>query len=805
MRLILKLALRNILIKPLRTAVIILCLTAVSLTFSLCLTVNIASKQIVEDQVRRGTGRADVILFSAEGMETLPELPQDMEALPAFQTSSYLQIHSIDNYKYVQKKSITVLGLDTDKAADFGMIPKCAQPQDREAVISYALSQRFGFEIGDEITLPCADGSQITLTVSNVVLSNNYLSVVPLTVIVSANTAKDILSVSGVAANVVYIDVIDDSKITELTEQLAERYPDIQVEQIMGTSEINEMISGVTSSFFVIFAVTFLMIVFIIFAFSNNIAAERLSVTGTLRSIGAEKKTAAMMLILECAVYGLIGGTLGLVLFYALKDTLVGGMLPSAEGFGGKVYAPMYIPMTGALLSVFVCCLFSLSSVLKTAKTSLRDIIFGGKETVYKPTGIAALIGAAMVVSSVALYFADLGFTANISTLAAFVTGICLVIPILLSWLSKAAAKYSHGTAFPVVRLAVIQSGTKRSAVIGTVICTAAVMLTASLYVLSCSVDKLYSVRNFDCDVIVTGLSERADRYSVITADSTELIYNTEENAEINGEAMHINIFGYDRFEMFSGISGLPDNLGSNEIALDKPLMKRLGISEGDTVTLTLKSSTARPVTLLLTAVSGCDSIYYDMRCNAAVISLDNYISVYHDYPSMLLLDTDDTALAMKQLTDNSAEAMTAADYYARSDEEASSVTMLLYELAALGMLLAIISICGSQTIGFTQRKHELAVLRSQGMSIVQLSEMLVIEAVMTAAVPVFVFAAAGHTVTALLTRILGSVGLNIPVSYKPIGLVMFIAIMVAAVIMTALIPICSLGNMNTAAELKQE
>ena len=329
-------------------------------------------------------------------------------------------------------------------------------------------------------------------------------------------------------------------------------------------------------------------------------------------------------------------------------------------------------------------------------------------------------------------------------------------------------------------------------------------LLTSSLYILSCSVDKLYSVRNYGCDAIVTDLSERAERYDIITADSREFIYNTEETAQVNGKNMTINLFGYKGFEMFSGLCDLPDELAENEIAFDRLMMKRLGINEGDSVTLTLKSNSFRPVTLTLTAVSGIDSIYFDQRCNAAVVSLETYKNVYHDYPSTLLVKGD-TELMRRQLIDNSAEFQLTEEYYTSSDEESESITGLLKVLAVMGVLLAVISVSSEQMIGFTQRRHELAVLRSQGMSIGQLSKMLLIETILTVIVPIFIFLTAGQAVMMFITKTLGSLDMNIPISYNITGLVGFITVMSAAVVLTVLIPINSLKKMNVAAELKQE
>ncbi len=795
--------LRSITVKPLRTAVIVLCLSAVSLTFSLCLTISFSSKSAVEEQVRSGNGRADIVLNSSKGFEELPVLPDGCDSLPVLLASSYFQIHDINNYKYVQKKNIKVLGIDTAKAQDFGMLSECTAPKDGEAVISYSAAQRYGYEVGDTLKLPCADKTEVTLTVSAIVLNKGLLSIMPQTVIVTEDTAKSFMSEPELKATMLYIDA-PDGMTTEIASQLSEMYPEFSVQQLTGTAETEDMVRSLTRTFFILFIMTFIMILFIITAFAKNIAAERLSVIGTLRSIGAEKKTAALTLLAECAVYGLLGGILGTVLFYALKDMLVGNMLPSVNGLGGSVFVPFYIPLTGLLLSAVISCTVSLSTIIRTSKTPIRDIIFGGKDSIYRPKTAAAVIGSILVICALILYFSLTGFIACIAGLAAFVIGLCLIVPKFLSKVSSLAAKHTNGGSMPVLRLAVIQSGTKKTAVTGTVICTSVMLLTSSLYILSRSVDKLYSVRNYSCDAIIRELSERAERYDTITADSREFIYNTEETTSINGRNVTVNIFGYDGFEMFSGLRDLPENLAENEITLDKLMMKRLGINEGDKVTLTLKSNTLRPETLILTAVSGIDSVYSDQRCNAAVVSLETYKSVYHDYPSALLVKGD-TELMRRQLIDNNAEFQSAEEYYAAADEDSKSITGLLNMLAVMGVLLAVVSVSGEQMIGFTQRRHELAVLRSQGMSIGQLSKMLLIETALTVTVPILIFVVSGHTVVLFITKTLGSLEMNIPIICDKTRLAVFIAVMSAAVMTTVLMPICSIKKMNVAAELKQE
>lgn len=803
MKILLKWALRNMTIKPLRTVVIILCLAAVSLTFSMCFTISYSSKEAIDKQIRRNTGSADIVLSSAKGLSELPVLPEGTQSVPLIRSTTYLQKHDIKNYKYAKKINVMMISAEGESAARFGLLPEYAAPSDGEAVITNEMSINFGFEKGDSVTFPCKDGSCVTLTVSGVILKKGLLELRPLAVIVSPQTARKLAASPELTATEIYIDA-PEGKETQVSEKLSAMYPDLSVQQIIGNPETEESTKSITGSFFFIFVITLLMIFFIISSFSKNIAAERLSVIGTLRSIGAEKKTAAAALLAECTCYGVLGGIFGTLLFFAVKDSFLGNMIPTVAGASSKVYAPAYIIMIGLVLSAVISCAVSLVSVLRTAKTPVRDIIFGGKDTVYRPSNTAAVCGAVLFSAGLGLCFLKAVTVLCIFGLTAFVAGVCMTVPKLLSLASSFTAKHTNGRTAPVLRLAAIQAGTKKTAVTATVICTAVILLTASLYALSDSITKLYSARVYSCDAVISELSEHSERYDTITAESKEYIYNTSEKASINGTATNVNVFGYNGFTMFGGISGLPDRLADDEITLDKQLMKRLGIGEGETLTITLKNDSLRPISLTLKTVSGIDSIYVDTNCNAALISLDTYKKVYHDYPSMLLLKGD-TELMKRQLIDKGAIFETIEEYNTRSEESYESIIVLLAALSVTGVLLAVISVSGNQMIGFELRRHELAVLRSQGMSVSQLSRMVFCETVFTAAIPAAIYLCFGRIVLKYIELTLSSLDTQIPLSFEAGRIAVFLLIIAAAVILTALIPVRLLRKMNTSAELKCE
>lgn len=812
MKLIFKYTLRNVRIKPVRTFIMILCLAAVSLAFSLCFAVNITSGRIVEEQIRSSTGKADIMTYLEDGFNTDEAIVQNTDVLYVNMTRVSLQLHSIENYKYVQKKQITVLGLDSEKACNFGLIPECEPVSDDEIIISSVLAAIFGYEKGDKVLIPCADGTELVFTVKDIIPCGNFLSFMPQTVIVTTKTANKIMCAKENTSNTLYIDVKDDTAITDVFNEISEKYPDSKPQQIIGGMEINEMISGITSAFWAIFAVVFLMVIFIVSGFARNIATERMPVVGTLRSIGANKTTAALSLLMESFIYGIIGGAAGGVIFYIVKDMVIGSVVAVNIHYNAGYDIPLYIPFVGAGVTVIIGCACSMLTIVRTAKQPVRDIIFANKDTCYNLSLPKSIMGLVLLIVSGVLYMMEGGFIINLAALACFEIGICFVIPAILKAVSKLAEKLLRGGRFPVLRLSLIQTGTKRTSVSGAVLCTAVISLTTSVFILAASVDRLYSVHNYDSDIIISGLTHDAERYESINnakgITDSEMIYSTEEKIKINDSTMTVMVFGYEGFRMFEGIQGLPEEIESGTIVMDGAVMRRLGISVGDNIDIMLKSDSVRPESRQLKVVGECDSIYYDMHCNVILLSMDDYKAVYHDYPSTLLLKTDGGSISnvlSKQLADENAEFKTAAEYYAEKAAENSSVTMALHCLILLGIALMVISVAGNQSISFEIRKREFAILHSSGMSKKQLTGMIMGEMGVLAAVVSIISVISGGITVKILSRLLEVLDLSIPVYFDVTGILIFIVMIVIIMMIMSIQPVCSLMRMNTADRLKYE
>lgn len=809
MRPVHKYILRNVASKPLRTIVICICFAAVALTFSLCLTVTLTAGKTIENQMRKSTGKTDITLYNRDGFtEKSINFPDSCEILSFLETSVEMQQHSIENFKYVNQKTLKILGADCEKSAAFELLPECHNVNENEIVISSAVSKKLGYKMGDTVLIPCCNGNTLSLVIKEILPCEKYFSVFPMSAIVTPENAAVIAEKAQNLRNVAYINVYDDSKIPEVSEKIAVSYPDASVQQIMGTDEVNSILSGISMTFYVIFMIVFMMIIFITSAFSKSIFTERLSSIGTLRSIGANIYTVTKTLLAESFLYGMFGGLTGAVIFFLIKDTVICNFVKTSLFDNTHYNTPLYIPVAALFLSVALSCGCSLFSVIKTAKMPLRDMIFMTKDTLYATSISGTIIGVFLISATVVMHVqTHNSIISSIAMLVCFVTGICLILPSFLSIISQIAACFRRG--FPVLRLSIIGAGTKKTSVNSTVLCVVVLTLTVMIFVLSCSVKNLYGAEIYNSDIIISDLSQKSEYYkNIVNSDKTtasEFLYKTDDSVILNGQKTEISVFGYDSFEFFSGINGFTGYIGESEIVIDKDLMKRYRIQSGEKITLTLKSDQLRPELLTLTVLDQCDSVYYDMHCNAILINKYTYKRIYHDYPYALLINSTDTDYFKSNITDSEASFITSEQYRKELDGEQNSVTTILDVLIFLGLSLAVISTAGNSTVAFEQRKREFAVLHGVGMSNARLIQLIITESVFSAVMSAMISILSGIVAINILSEVLSAIDISIPLFYDKNNLILFIMATLSLLTLTAIKPVLSLVKMNTSEQLKQE
>ena len=151
----------------------------------------------------------------------------------------------------------------------------------------------------------------------------------PTAILVTPELCREIGGLDDNTYSFGYVDVVPDELTAQTIEDIQNKYPDCLAS---GTTsvDIEDAMGGMLNIYYLIFAVVFLMVCFIVVSMSRHIVNERMSVIGMLRSIGGSVAGTGMILMAESAFYGLCGGVLGCLVYLPLKNRSKSFLLPPA-------------------------------------------------------------------------------------------------------------------------------------------------------------------------------------------------------------------------------------------------------------------------------------------------------------------------------------------------------------------------------------------------------------------------------------------------------------------------------------------
>ena len=393
-----KLVFRNVISKPLRSAIIIISLAAAAFAALFCISGITSAQNTLKDFFRAKFGDSDIMISeSGYGLDiNEKEFPAGSRTFGMVTGSVNMTLPNTEYFNYVKKISIHVLGMDTGEAYDMHMLTS-ALPTDGGVTITFPLASQLGLKEGDDITIGGSNDKKYTMKILSVVRPERLLESSSLAIITTKKLANDICGNSPDDISVLYADV-DDGQIAKVIADISDKHPGIFIFSTE-SQDSNETYDSMLNIYYLIFAVVFLMVCFIIVSMSKHIVNERMSVIRMLRSIGGSIKGTGLLLLAESAFYGLCGGVLGVLLFLPLRGSTALGLftpvgIDDIEVTDG--ITPLVIVLV-ILAVILIQCAFSAAAIVRAAKTPVRDIIFGTKETAFIPSKILTAFGAALL------------------------------------------------------------------------------------------------------------------------------------------------------------------------------------------------------------------------------------------------------------------------------------------------------------------------------------------------------------------------------------------------------------------------
>lgn len=810
---------RNVISKPLRSLIIILSLAAAAFAAMFCIAGINSSRNDLRDFFSANYGDMDMIIMSGNIKVTADDLPPGSRIVTEVDGNISETIPNSKYVNYVNKIPITVIGIDTQAAYEANMLTN-PYPTENGITMTEPLAAQLGKKEGDIFTFYGDGDIKYELKILSIAKPERYLSVRQSSILATLELCNKIAGNKAGTAAIAYADVPEDN-VTEVMDMIRSKYPD---HICMGTTsaDSDETMNSMMNIYYLIFAVVFLMICFIVVSMSRHIVNERMSVIGMLRSIGGSIADTGALLLCESGFYGLCGGVLGTLAYLPFRGNgasifspqNVGDMKAHSDGI--NIFTILLI----ILSIILIQCLFSAAAIMKAAKVPVRDIIFGTKDTAYIPSKAFTGTGAVMLAVGILLHFLIPDFI--FSVIAAFLTmiGAVLLFPQIISWLSKAFCILFTKLNMPVAKLAAKEISSTKSSISSAQLLLSALSLTIAMFVISVSLLTAVSGRIYTSDIIILESEQDGETYDY-TVGSIDGVTDVEKlyikqlagdtKAKVNNVERELTVIALNDggYKQFSGVQQCPESLADDEIAVDKILASKMGIKVGDTLNLGLRIESYLPIDLRFHVKCLIDAGKFNYYGNTVMINLDTYKKVYFDNPSKVLIKTSPgTAsgvlnMMLDTLPDSPNQMMTLEDYIQQEKTNMSSILSILYAVIGLGIALSIMGTFSNMLMGFEHSRRKYAVYYSSSMSKDKLKKLIVLETVLTGAVSAVISVIFGTFFLGIIQNALSSLNMSVPLEAPLLYATLFGIIAFVLLLPVVIKPIRMLSKMNIAEEIK--
>ena len=824
MNIILKTTLKNTFGKPLRSILVIFSIFVCAFAALFCFDLAQTEKGLVGYMFSSMSGEADIMAYSYTAeLSALPEGFPENQTLVVRSFNNPVYVDVPDTYYLVTSDTFTVYGVDAELAASMGYM-KDVVPGDMEIVLTNKYMNDFGIEVGDTISVYDKAGDPVELTVVGMarddaknLLFRGYSGAVN-------NATADILSCGKTVGGAFMINVLDDTQIDAAEEMLKEKFKSENVQRFALTDDMEDMMNELFGLLFILFAVAFLLVIFITFSICERIVSDRMSYIGTLRSLGMSPRGTAGILLLENVMYALLGSIPGVLLYLAIRGPMMSVLFDVSDSAGMVI--ELEIPsiskalVIGTILgAIAIECLIPLKAVLKALKMSIRDIIFDNRDTEYKFNRSGIITGCIMaIVALIAALIPGGLFSAAICLIAA-VMAVAFLFPVILKAVTNGVFSLSERFGKEKMSLASREAISRKSTVGSGVLCATSVTMCVLVYIIATSMNGMLVSDLYDCDVVVTvaatgmpkhfSFVEHLDGVTETEYVYQELDYIYLEDVEYEKTAQFFGIpeGGYD---MFHALYDLPDVIEDGTIYIEKNWAKNNGYSIGDPLTITFHPSGVFPVREVYTVAGFFKVENYEAMKNNFAISENDYISIYHDEPGYLMVRSDDpekTRDEIKRYAINyCAESKTVQDIVDDFNDDNAQSERVLGVIIAVAVIMTCIGMISNQIIGFEGRKKECAVMISTSMSRKTLSGILFREMLITS----FAASTFGVAVSTLLIVVLKRAfemaeNIYLIIDINPGVILKLWALMTIVFTLTVLFPIRNLKKMKLSEQLKYE
>ncbi len=828
MAVIIKHSLKNIFAKPLRLILLVICIAFASFAALLAADMKNNINDLLKGYLMDMIGSMDILVYNASEdiLDGIDEIAEIRKA-GISETVQYEYERDTEGYEYSIEKPITVTAIsDMDVAYDMAFLPRKISLDDSSVVISREYADLLNAEVGDTISFETRDEVMIELKVAEILdISNQVMK--GNSAIVTNEIIKRIACTSKTDYQCWMIDVKDDDKIPDVADALRKNDPKAELEVVSEQLDQPE-IQQIYNMFYLLFLISFLLVIFVTISIAEKIVTERMSVIGTLRSLGVTQGKTAFILLIENIIYAIMGSCAGIALFNAVKPALLGGFINvEASAETGKDISQYFNDTPPAIIfaviagAVLVECAYPLYELLRAVKTPIRDIIFENRDTEFRFSWKRVYAGIVLAAVSLISGLLVRNFITLAVSLSFGVVALALIIPYLVKPVSGVLSRCFKKLSMPAAQLAAENISRNRMIMGTAVLCVTSITLSLLIGAVGEALTGSLDAHSGDYDLSVDVFGTDDDhsfRYikEIEGVSESDYIYCMYVAAAINGNKKKTyNFYSDTEHTLFDEVPSESYGLADNEVVISKAEADRLRLAAGDEIKIVLSPDTDFPVekSFVIRDIVKTDSDSM-LGSSAVIISKNLYDHIFLGNLSRILLKADDPGAVREKIEKYSETSYVQAhtkDELKKQDKENSKGLLAVIRLIIAGSVaLTLIGVAGNQSLGFISRKRETALLCSVAMSRSGMKRLIFLEsffamsisALTAGLVSPFLYRVLAHLLDLITEGDIGILSTGGPDSGRMLA---YIAVIFAVFLMTVLIPYKYLRKMNIAEELKYE
>ena len=748
MNIILKYILTNIKERKMRTAVMLLSILLSTTLLFVSFSIG-ASYESAQRKMARGmAGSATLAVTALEGgiePDVLPELPGIRASVGMLEGSAlYHENGYYETVDLIGAELSSLNEINPPRLADSGEITGFTGNQ---VILPDRFTSKYGIEASDTVTLQIG-GQPVALNVAAIAAYDTVFlrHTRGATALLPLSTLSELLGQADGYTELL-IEPAEGTTTADLKSELAaalssDKY---RVSEVVNEARIAADARQKSMPFFLISFFSLTMSVFIIYSSYKVITLDRLPVIGTFRSIGATQETVTRILLLESALYGILGGLIGIPIGTLVLKLFLQGM---GQSLSQGIEIPVVISPFSILFSFAVAVVVSLLSawlpVRRASRLPIKEVVLGSVEEKHVPRRIVVGAGVVLFVISILLPKLASGkmlYLAGGFSLLGLIAATILVVPLLTNLLSLGLEQLFGAVLGNEGRLAARNmrdnKNTTQNITLLFISISAVIAITVVGNFVTTYVSDVFNgaeLQGFADGRMEPDFVEQVRQMEGI--EKVLPVYVYENNMQANGVTLS-RLEATDHLEWYGPMlalhyteSGMEEQAvsafaGERAILLSKSCMERTGFAVGDTLTLTRAGgqNDYRVVGSFKSRATDVEAVI------PAACAVSDFGASAYDFLAYTAADPDAIMVQIRDLFGETSNwSRTVEEFNMDALSTVGAFLQPMHSMTYFILLLAAVGVVNNLLINYMQKRRTIAMYKSVGLSNRQNRKMTLVE-----------------------------------------------------------------------------